>query len=80
MTPEFDRKGCSNLVSALILLAVKDRRKALMMLKKVPDDKVSVDVEKDTREFFEGEWYQELREGLDNNLPSDLMRVLMEEK
>lgn len=80
MTPEFDRKGCSNLVSALILLAVKDRRKALMMLKKVPDDKVSVDVEKDTREFFEGEWYQELRDGLDNDLPSDLIRVLMEEK
>ena len=60
MTPEFDRKGCSNLVSALILLAVKDRRKALMMLKKVPDDKVSVDVEKDTREFFDSDWFEEL--------------------
>ena len=78
MAKEIDRKGCSNLVSALVLLAVKDWRKAMKMLRLVPDDKGSLELEKDTREFFESGWYQDLRDGLGCDLPGDMLKVLRE--
>ena len=78
MITRLDRKGCSNLVSAIILLAVRDWRKAEEMLRRVPGDKASVALEKDTREFFESGWYQDLRDGLGRDLPGDMMKVLRE--
>ncbi len=65
-------------MSAIILLAVRDWRRAEAMLRKVPDDKASVELEKDTREFFESGWYQDLRDGLECDLPGDMMKVLRE--
>lgn len=71
-----DRQGTKNLVAAIILMALKDRRKAQEKLLKSPEDKEALEVEKDTREFFESTWYQELRDYEACNLPSDMLEVI----
>ena len=71
-----DRQGSKNLVAAIILMALKDRRKAQEKLLLSPGDKDALEVEKDTREFFESMWYQELRDYEAYNLPSDMLEVI----
>ena len=71
-----DRQGSKNLVAAIILMALKDRRKAQEKLLLSPGDKDALEVEKDTREFFESTWYQELRDYEACDLPSDMLEVI----
>ncbi len=80
MQRELDKSGCNGLVAGIIEQAVRDWKKAAKMLEKVSDDKKSLEMKKDCEEFFKSEWYQELRDMLDENIPEDMLSVLKEEK
>ena len=78
MITRLDKDGCTNLISGIILLAVRDYRNAREKLKATPDDKSTLELEKDTITFFRSRWYQDLKDGLDADLPSDMLTALKE--
>ncbi len=71
-----DKQGTKNLVVAIIATAIRDRRQAKARLAIEPHDKEALEVEKDTREFFESAWYQNLLDYLDCWMPSDLLEII----
>ena len=49
-----------NLANAIILMAVKDYRDALMKLKKRPCHGPAKDMKNEVERFFRSDWYREL--------------------
>ena len=57
---ELNGDGCTALASQIIILAAKDYRRALRMLKKNPGNRTAMKLAMECEEFFAGEWMKVL--------------------
>lgn len=58
--PDYDPEGCMRLANAIVILAAKDYRKALMALKKNRRSRMSMSKALECESFFDGEWIKVL--------------------
>ena len=72
--------GYGTLAAAIVHQAVRDWKDAVSMLEKVPDHEASLEMKTECEGFFQGEWYQDIRELAPEVIPENMMRRLTDDR